>query len=100
MRRCDEIDWAGWTSLDGEQKSQLAMQLRREVGIAHQLYDVVDKLQVLARDGGSDDVLACDPADPVNAYLVHLVWSDGPVDDASFPWTCSITKTLVPDRFL
>lgn len=100
MRQCDEIDWANWTSLGGDQKSRPTKQLGREVGIAHQLYDVVEKLQVLARDGGSDDILACDPDDPMNAYVVHLVWSDVPDADSSYPWACRIPNALVPDRFL
>jgi len=99
MRQCDKIDWSSWEIVSDDLKSRLEKQLRREVGVEHRLFGTVGKMRVLAKDGASDEILAADPADMINAFIVHLVWSDGPGTDVNFPQMCSITKALIPDEF-
>ena len=96
MRECDEIDWQSWELVRGNQRTLLGEQLRRELGDAHQLYEAVERLNVIARDGASDDILVVDPKETLEAYVVHLAWSDGPNEDVNFPSTCSTSKLLLP----
>lgn len=77
----------------------LEEQLRREIGVAHQLYEAVDRLKIIARDGASDDILVADPTESFDNYVVHLVWSDGPREDANFPSTCTLSKSLLPLKY-
>jgi len=96
MRECDEMDWISWELVETNQQALLEKRLQYEVGVAHQLYDALDRLAVVARDGASDDILVADPASPF-AYIVHLTWSSG--TDAAFPHACSISKARLPLSF-
>ncbi|MEM8849937.1 MAG: hypothetical protein AAGE03_07860, partial [Pseudomonadota bacterium] len=96
MCECDEMDWISWELVEANQKALLEKQLQYEIGVAHQLYDALDRLAIVARDGASDDILVVDPASPF-AYIVHLTWPSG--TDAAFPHTYSISKALLPLSF-
>ena len=99
MGNGDEIDWQNWELVRDNQLTLLEEQLRREIGATHLLYEAVDRLKVIARDGASDDILAVDSTEHLDAYVVHLVWSDRPSEDANFPSTCSISKSLLPPKY-
>lgn len=99
MRECDEIDWQSWELVEDDQRTLLNKQLRRELGVAHQLHEAVERLRVIARDCASDDVLVTDLTETVHAYVVHLTWSDRPSENENFPSTCSMSKSLLPLKY-
>jgi hypothetical protein len=99
MSENDEIDWSSWVLLNSERAKQLSEQLKKEVGQAHRLFEVVDNLEVLAADRGSDGILLVDPDTDKSAFVVHLTWSDTPETDNKLPWTTIIPKGRVPNNF-
>lgn len=78
MQECDEIDWASWALAEGNQRTLLENQLRTEIGPEHQLFDRMERLRVTARDNASDNILVADPTEKNYAFIVHLMWSEGP----------------------
>ncbi len=99
MRECDEIDWQSWELVRDDQNTRLEEQLGKEITAAHPLYEAVERLKIIARDTSSDDILVADPTQILDSYVVHLVWSDGKIEEANFPSTCSISKSLLPRKY-
>lgn len=99
MRECDEIDWQSWELLEGNQRKPLFTQLKTELGVAHLLHQDVERMRVIARDRGSDDILVDDPNENLLAYVVHLTWSDVHSENENFPITCAMSKSLLPPEY-
>ncbi len=99
MRECDEIGWQSWELVNEEQRERFEVQLRMEVRAGHPLYEAVERLKVIARDGASDDILVADFSCPDKTYVVHLCWSNGTGEDTLFPSTCSMSKSVLPPEY-
>ncbi|WP_412005270.1 hypothetical protein [Aestuariibius insulae] len=82
--------------VEENERTLLEKQLRTEIGVAHHLYQAVERLRVIARDYASDDVLVSDPTVTPQYYVVHLTWSDTPSENEEFPTFCSVLKSLLP----
>ena len=78
-------DGTVWELLDGERSDMFRIQLSREVGPKHKLYEQLENCTVTAKVSGTDDVLVVDGSER-NAYIVHLVWNQASPDpNPSFP---------------
>jgi len=96
MQECANLDWSSWVAVDEDQKDRLELQLHKEIGAAHYLYEGLSGLRVTARDTASDDVLVRDQSKPDVAYVVHLTWGDAASNAAAQPWTCFLPMLAVP----
>jgi hypothetical protein len=68
-----------WFYVDKELSNSLTSELRKEVGPEHFLYQWYEKLVVIAKCEGNDDVLVARNDDFVLFFWVHLTWS-GKID--------------------
>ncbi|MEO0356674.1 MAG: hypothetical protein AAF386_00015 [Pseudomonadota bacterium] len=84
MTSAPDVNWSTWRAPDAVRGAQLSGQLAKEIGAAHDLFDLKDVLTIIAADGASDDVLGITPCGTV-LYVIHLTWSQTPDPMGDFP---------------
>ncbi|WP_137110173.1 hypothetical protein [Rhodobacter sp. SY28-1] len=88
-----------WEAVTGDRAAIFKTQLMREVSSGHALFPILNRIDVVAIDDASDDVLAIDPDNADEAHVVHLTWQTAPDPTPEWPHTyvlrmSEIEKTL------
>lgn len=94
------IDWTTWAPLRDARLVLVSKQLRVEVGSAHKLFHLLERLEFLAEDEASDSVLVSNPEDHETAFIVHPTFSKITEKDGKYPSTFSIPTASIPKRLL
>ena len=95
-----EIDWETWEPSDANHATGVIRQLKVEVGQKHQIFHMLDRIQILARDGATDDVLVSNPEDHTTVFIVHPTYAKTVETNPVWPATSKIKVTSVPARIL
>ncbi|MBI1219705.1 MAG: hypothetical protein GC186_14280 [Rhodobacteraceae bacterium] len=99
MQSNGEMDWATWEVARPPHADRIVAQLKKEVGPKHVLFEVLEKLEIIAVNGASDEILLSNPHDPGSAYIVHLTWSTKPEIESFWPATVVVPKGEIPSEF-
>ena len=94
-----KVESMSWEAVTGDRAAIFKTRLMREVSSGHALFPILDRIELVAIDDASDDVLAIDRDNTDEAHVVHLTWQAAPNPTPEWPHThklqmSEIEKTL------